>query len=154
MAKKLIYILLSVIVLMFITQIIIVKKENPQVTNEPAWDSQKTKATFMKVCGDCHSNETKWPLYSNIPPFSFLIYSDVVKGRAEFNVSEFNQNDGIKAAHELEEGEMPLWIYTIMHKDAVIEGTEKTEFLQGLESTFGKYSRSQLEKNQYNHTEE
>uniref|UniRef100_UPI0035646806 heme-binding domain-containing protein n=1 Tax=Sulfurovum sp. TaxID=1969726 RepID=UPI0035646806 len=38
---------------------------NPSVVAEPMWDSPKTKELFVRACADCHSNETKWPWYSN-----------------------------------------------------------------------------------------
>jgi len=34
---------------------------NPPRTREPKWDSPATRETFMRVCKDCHSNETEWP---------------------------------------------------------------------------------------------
>ena len=45
-------------------------------TTEPAWDSPRTRTLFMDACGDCHSNLTKWPWYSNIAPVSWLTQSD------------------------------------------------------------------------------
>lgn len=138
---------------MFILQISIIKQDNPQIINEPAWDSQETKQNFMRACGDCHSNETKWPWYSNIPPFSFLIFYDVVKGRDEFNVSEYHHGDGKKSAHEFDEGKMPLWIYTIMHNEANINTEDREKFIYGLEQTFGKYNKIKPSKNEYNFEE-
>ncbi len=44
--------------------------ENPPVQAEISWDSQQTKELFFRACGDCHSNNTQWPWYSNIAPVS------------------------------------------------------------------------------------
>lgn len=144
---------LSAVAILFVLQLILVKQENPAVKNSPNWDSPETKATFMRVCGDCHSNETKWPWYSHIPPVSFLVEYDVKEGREHFNISEYVADDGVKSAHEFKTGEMPMWIYTIMHSEAVLSETESAEFIRGLEATFGKYDREELEKNQYSHPE-
>ncbi|HSR74031.1 MAG TPA: heme-binding domain-containing protein, partial [Sulfurovum sp.] len=59
---------------------------NPQVIAEPEWDSKQTRDLFVRACADCHSNETKWPWYSNIAPLSWLIQYDVEEGREHFNV--------------------------------------------------------------------
>src|SRR6476469_181787 len=42
----------------------------PATTREPAWDAPATRRLFMSACGDCHSNTTRWPWYSNIAPVS------------------------------------------------------------------------------------
>ena len=67
----------------------------------------------MRVCKDCHSNETEWPSYSNIAPSSWLAQYDVDEGRSEFNVSEWGraENKGDEAADEVREGDMPPWYY-------------------------------------------
>ncbi len=35
----------------------------------------------MRVCMDCHSNETRWPWYSRVGPVSWLVVFDVYRGR-------------------------------------------------------------------------
>ena len=62
---------------------------NPKVTAEPEWNSKKTKELFLRTCGDCHSNQTKWPWYSNIAPVSWIISNHVNEGREKFNVSNW-----------------------------------------------------------------
>lgn len=87
---------------------------NPKVVSEPQWDSPKTRATFIKQCGDCHSHETVWPAYSNFAPVSWLVQSDVEEGRSKLNVSMWGvqqKNRGADAAHEFEEGDMPPDLY-------------------------------------------
>ena len=154
MTKKIILGLIIAYVIMFIAQLIFIKYENPAILNEPAWDSRDTKTTFMRACGDCHSNETVFPWYSKIPPVSFFLYNHISEGRENFNISEYRREDGVKAAYEFKKGEMPLRAYTLIHKDAVIEGQAKVNFIRGLEATFGKYTKEKLEKNAYNHPEE
>jgi mono/diheme cytochrome c family protein len=64
---------------------------NPPVLAEPAWNSAQTRALFFQACGDCHSNQTIWPWYSNLAPVSWLVQRDVQEGRREFNVSEWGR---------------------------------------------------------------
>jgi len=116
------------------------KHLNPPVIAEPGWDSPKTKDLFFRVCSDCHSNETKWPWYSNIAPMSWLVQYDVNEGRENFNVSMWGvqkDNDGNEAASEVKEGEMPPWFYLIPRQDTKLSENETKEFIRGLVATFG-----------------
>ncbi len=114
---------------------------NPPVVSEPQWDSPKTRELFYRACANCHSNTTTWPGYSNIAPISWLIQHDVDEGREHFNVSMWGAqkiNKGHDAAGEVEEGEMPPWIYVIGHPETKLSDTERTEFIKGLSATFNK----------------
>ena len=114
---------------------------NPPVINEPKWDKPKTREIFMRSCGDCHSNETKWPIYSNIAPISWLIQHDVEDGREHFNISNWlhqKKNKGDEAAEELREGEMPPTVYMTAHPEALLSENEKNKFIVGLIKTFGE----------------
>lgn len=112
---------------------------NPPVVAEPKWDSPKTRELFFRACGDCHSNETIWPWYSNIAPISWLIQRDVVEGRAAFNVSEWGrgESEGEDAVETVQKGSMPPLIYTLMHPLARLSDREKQMLIQGLTATFG-----------------
>jgi mono/diheme cytochrome c family protein len=112
---------------------------NPQVVAEPAWDSLETRALFMRACGDCHSNETVWPWYSNVAPVSWLVTRDVVEGRAELNISAWGlqKNEADDAAESVQEGEMPLWFYTPLHPEAKLTAAERQQLINGLTATFG-----------------
>ena len=114
---------------------------NPQVVQEPQWDTPKTRALFMRACADCHSNETKWPWYSNIAPVSWLVQHDVDEGREHFNVSNWlhqKKNKGDEAAEEVREGDMPPLVYLPAHPEARLSKIEKKELVTGLINTFGE----------------
>ena len=66
---------------------------NPPVTGEPPWDSPETRAMAVASCFDCHSNETEWPWYSNIAPFSWRIQSHVDEGREVLNFSQWGTGE-------------------------------------------------------------
>ena len=136
-------IILTLIALFVVIQFIPYGKDhtNPKVVAEPKWDSPKTKEIFMKACGDCHSNETKWPWYSDVAPISWSVYHHVVEGREHFNVSmwgEQKKNDGDEAVEEVTEGEMPLQSYLLAHPEARLSDAEKQLFIEGLKKTFGE----------------
>jgi len=139
MLKKIIF---TFIVLFIAIQFIPYGRDhiNPRVEAEPQWDTSTTKTLFMRACGDCHSNETKWPIYSDIAPISWFIYAHVQEGREHFNISMLGiqkNNKSDEAAEELEEGDMPLSSYLLAHPEAKLTKSEKEELIQGLKNTFG-----------------
>jgi mono/diheme cytochrome c family protein len=116
--------------------------DNPPVTAEPAWDSAATRAQVVESCFDCHSNETKWPWYTNVAPASWLVQKDVDEGRDTLNFSEWDRSqEGDEAAHVVREGEMPPWQYTLLHRGAKLSDAEKETLARGLEATFGVRER-------------
>lgn len=140
MLKK---IILSMLILFVGIQFVPYGKDhtNPKVIAEPKWDSAETKKIFMRACGDCHSHETKWPLYSNVAPISWAVSYHIEEGREHFNVSNWGhqkKNDGDEAAEEVEEGEMPLASYLVAHPEARLSDIEKKRFIEGLKNTFGE----------------
>ena len=44
----------------------------------------------LRACADCHSEETEWRWYSNLPPVSWQIRADVDKARAVMDLSRWN----------------------------------------------------------------
>ena len=88
------------------------------------------------VCMDCHSNETKWPWYSNVAPISWLVQSDVDEGRSELNLS----TDAAEVEEMIEtirEGSMPPLQYKPTHPRARLSDKEKQDLIRGLQATFG-----------------
>ena len=134
---------IGLIVLLVLIQLVPYGKEhpNPKVVSEPEWNTHQTRSLFMRACGDCHSNETKWPWYSNIAPVSWMVSRHVEEGRAHFNVSMWGyqkKNEGDEAVKELKEGEMPLATYVLVHPEARLSREEKGVLIEGLKRTFGE----------------
>ncbi len=116
---------------------------NPPVVTETQWDSQQTRDLFYRACADCHSHETKWPWYSNVAPVSWLVMRDVQEGREHFNISDATASSHSHSGHDespsepVREGQMPLWIYLIMHPEARLTEAERQQLVAGLDATFG-----------------
>jgi mono/diheme cytochrome c family protein len=111
---------------------------NPPVTAEPPWDTPQTRELAQRACFDCHSNETVWPLYSNIAPISWFVQHDVDEGRGRLNFSEWDRGqEADEAADLVREGEMPLKVYLPLHPQANLSSQEKEALIRGLEATFG-----------------
>ena len=115
--------------------------DNPPVVTEPTWDSAQTRELAVRACFDCHSNETAWPWYSNVAPMSWLVQRDVDRGRSKANWSEWgldDDDDSHESAETVEEGEMPLSFYVLLHPDARLSDQELDTLAAGLEATFGR----------------
>lgn len=93
---------------------------------------QEVKEIFAKACDDCHSNNTRYPWYSNFQPVAWWLNNHVVDGKRHLNMSELGARKINLQNHKLEEiiemvdkGEMPLKSYTWVHKDAILTDVEK-----------------------------
>jgi mono/diheme cytochrome c family protein len=112
--------------------------ENPPVTAEPTWDSPITRDLAVRACFDCHSNQTRWPWYSNIAPMSWLVQRDIDEGREELNWSEWGPgSEGDESAETVLEGSMPPGAYTLLHPEARLTDQEIDALAAGLVATFG-----------------
>ncbi len=119
-------------------QFVPVDRTNPEIEDEVDWNASETKELVKRACFDCHSNETEWPWYSYIAPISWRVTEHVSHGREHLNFSEWNRpNEDLEEIKEkVEEGEMPLWDYLLMHSDAKLSDEEKAALLRGLAKTF------------------
>jgi mono/diheme cytochrome c family protein len=131
--------ILAVVVLFGLAQLVPYGRShnNPPVVQSPKWDSQQTLDLAKQACFDCHSNETVWRWYSNIAPFSWLIQSDVDRGRRAINFSEWTGSSRRTAEmnRQISSGEMPPVIYLPIHPEAILSAAEKQQLIQGLQNS-------------------
>ena len=85
-----------------------------------------------RACNDCHSNNTRYPWYTNIQPVGWWMQHHVNEGKEELNFSEFGSYPAKRQAHKLEEvakqtrdDEMPLNSYLWIHADAKLSDADK-----------------------------
>jgi hypothetical protein len=127
---------LVLLVLLVVAQFI-----RPAKTNPPSAPSESlmTKAPrdvaniFDRSCRDCHSNETRWPMYSQVAPMSWLVAYDVREGRDHFNYSEWTSIDADDQDKLLggvctlaKKGRMPLWQYALLHRGSKLSPQDVT----------------------------
>jgi len=122
----------KVILLLAAVVFIALQFTNPARTNPPViHDLAATNppppeitALLRAACYDCHSHETKWPLYARIAPSSWLVAYDVNEGREHFNFSDWPLEPELVAKkldrinEVLDYKEMPPKKYTLLHPEA------------------------------------
>ena len=108
---------------------------NAPVNAEPEWPNPETRTFAQRACFDCHSNETRWPWYSNIAPASWLIAHDVEEGRMHINFSDWDRPDEQHADEfqkVFDENSMPPAQYLLLHPEARLSSEEKQKLHDGL----------------------
>lgn len=138
--------LIALVALLIIIQFFRIDKNNPTypqqndfiaITNPP-----KELAQIIKTsCYDCHSYHTEYPWYTNVAPISWWISHHIEEGREHLNFSEWGNYSEKKAKHkleefyeEVEEGEMPLTSYTIIHGDATLSEDQVEKLVSWVKS--------------------
>ncbi|MBZ0287549.1 MAG: heme-binding domain-containing protein [Anaerolineae bacterium] len=131
-------------VLMVVIGNVAVARTNPPVTHTINWDSPETERLARTACFDCHSNETRWPWYAHIAPMSFLVANDVANAREEMNFSTGYNLDAEEMVERIENGEMPLLNYLLLHPEANLSAEQKAQLIAGLQATFASGFRFQF----------
>lgn len=129
--------LLGLVIVLVLVQFIPVNRTNPEFDSKKTMFAKETvppslKSTLTRSCGDCHSDTTTWPWYSNVAPVSWLVASDVHEGRKHMNFSEWGDYNAKQREEALEnmceqiqQGQMPDKLYALLHFDAKLKQSEK-----------------------------
>ncbi|SMD31887.1 Haem-binding domain-containing protein [Reichenbachiella faecimaris] len=139
----------GILALFIIIQFFGIDKENPsyaaendfiEIMNPPTEIAQIIKTS----CYDCHSYHTKYPWYTSVAPISWWIGDHIEEGREHFNLSEWGTYSEKKALHkleefyeEVEEGEMPLTSYTLIHGEASLTDEQTKKLITWVKSLPG-----------------
>ena len=91
---------------------------------------------LRQSCYDCHSNNSRYPWYANLQPIRYFIDGHMKEARKELNFDEWGSYSGRKQESKLdrivkqvENEEMPLASYTLIHRDAILSESEKKELI-------------------------
>ena len=146
MKKKIIYIVFG---LFFLGQFVPINRNNPPVEADLI-ASQEVKSILKRSCYDCHSNQTSYPMYSYLFPVSVLLKHHVNEGREELNFSNWEKlsatkkaSKAVDIAKEIKKGEMPLFTYNLIHRDAILSTEEIAIIKKWTESMENKNESSQ-----------
>lgn len=126
-------------------------KRNQGITTGPAsiiqvmQVPQNIQSILETSCYDCHSNATKYPWYSHITPVNWWLANHVNEGKDELNFSLFGHYDEKKKAKKfdeiletVEEGEMPLKSYLLVHKNADLTNEQRNQLLSWAKTELSK----------------
>ena len=151
------YILWGILAVVVIIQFFRIDKTNPEydpakdfiaMTNPPTEVADMIKAS----CYDCHSNQTVYPWYTNVAPVSWWVKKHINEGRKHLNFSEWGNYETKRQNHKLEEfysevneGEMPLKSYTLIHSEARLSDAQVKQMTDWVVSIGGEGVRSEAE---------
>jgi hypothetical protein len=105
------------------------------------------KNALERSCYDCHSNQTRWPWYSAVAPFSWWISREVEEGRRRLNFSSWSDYTSDPGTEDQKLDEvarliagraMPPWYYLAMHPEARLTSGERiaiTRWIAGEKSS-------------------
>ena len=144
---------IAIVVILIVAQFV-----RPDRTNPPVDPSQTlyastavpadVKTILDRSCNDCHSNETSYPWYSQVTPVNWWLADHIAEGRRELNVSEYGTYQQKKKVRKLDEicqqvqdGEMPLPSYTIIHRDAILSDQDKQTLCTWTEQEKGRLNQ-------------
>jgi hypothetical protein len=85
---------IAILVVFAAAQLIRPNRANPPTDERRTIQTQLGTASAMpaildRACGDCHSNSTVWPWYTEVAPVSWLMAYGVKEGRRAVNFSEW-----------------------------------------------------------------
>jgi hypothetical protein len=131
--KILLFLLAGLIIIQFIHP-----KPNKSTAEQPHYIGNTfpipgdVKGILAKACNDCHSNNTRYPWYSNIQPVDWWLTNHIKGGKAHLNFDDYTGRNLRYQYHkmeqtidELKDNGMPLNSYTWIHKDAILTQDEK-----------------------------
>ena len=112
---------------------------------------QQIASIIKESCYDCHSNNTAYPWYNKITPVNFWLKGHIKGAKKELNFSEWKYYSAKKKVHKLEEiievlenNEMPLSSYTLMHSEAKLTNNETQVLINWATITKIKYEVTDL----------
>ena len=101
---------------------------------------------LLKIaCYDCHSNNTRYPWYSNFTPVNWWLNNHIKEGKRHLNFSEFTGSYRRKmrkleeSAELTEKHAMPLSSYLWIHMDARLNDEQRKSIIN-----WANTSRQQL----------
>ena len=133
--------ILKIILIVLAVVFVLAQFVRPEFSNPPVVEADTLWAVMSvpddvrqvigRSCIDCHSNETRYPWYSQLTPSNWFLAGHIEEGRQELNLSTWRlykpetQKRKLGEICEQVEGKtMPLPSYLWIHRDAVLSDTE------------------------------
>jgi hypothetical protein len=138
MKKALKTVLIVLLIVFIIIQFIRPKKNaGEEIASNQITATQQIPGDVQQIlkvsCYDCHSNTTQYPWYEKIQPVTWFLNDHIIEGKKEINFSTFATYPAYRRykkfkeiQEQIKEDEMPLFSYTIIHRDAILSAEQKT----------------------------
>jgi cytochrome c len=92
---------------------------------------EEVRAILTDKCADCHSEQTRTPMYGRLAPISWLLERDIVQARTAMDLSRWDtysaeEQDAFRAniALQVKLHNMPLIQYLVLHPKAEITDSD------------------------------
>lgn len=128
MSKRSLHVAAGVVLVLVAAQFIRPDRTNPTTNishtiQVHAGITSEFVAILDRSCGDCHSNATVWPWYTDVAPFSWLMTYAVSEGRKAVNFSEWARYSPqqqrkllAESCQDATSGKMP-GLYSVLHPE-------------------------------------
>src|SRR5215472_10958178 len=90
--------------------------------------------TLRRSCYDCHSNQTRWPWYGHVAPFSWAVARDIELGRRQLNFSEWGEYYPVTRKRKLQwmgralqQEDMPPLSYRLIHPSSRLSPQDRAQ---------------------------
>lgn len=99
---------------------------------------------LRRACYDCHSTETRWPIWAYVAPISWRVVADVERARSVLNFSDWATHTPANqaalramASQATSAHRMPVWYYVSLHPDAKMSDADVAALKHWAESGSG-----------------
>jgi cytochrome c len=99
--------------------------------------SSDVRALLIAKCADCHSSQTRAPIYGHFAPISWLLERDIVEARKHMNLSQWGaysadqqQTFAARIVQQAKSGHMPPMQYRVIHWNAGITPADERALTQ------------------------
>ena len=104
---------------------------------------QAVRPMLERSCFDCHSQSTKYPWYHKLPLIGGMMDDHISEGREHLDMTEGfpfkGKEDGLtllrEIKEEIEDDEMPLLSYRLLHWGRLIEGKQRDSLFAWIDET-------------------
>ena len=120
---------------------VVLHPEPPPAHGKPLFQGARideaTLFLFQRSCQNCHSDNTRRPWYSRIPPASWIVAKDIDNALRHVNFSHWDsypadeqKNFLTRIGAAVRTRRMPLPRYTFLHREAVLTPQERRQIYE------------------------
>ncbi|HKF29165.1 MAG TPA: heme-binding domain-containing protein [Candidatus Binataceae bacterium] len=109
--------------------------------------------TLRRSCYDCHSNQTQWPWYAHVAPFSWAVARDIELGRRQLNFSEWGDYYPVTRKRKLQwmgralqQGVMPPLSYQLIHPASRLSRQDRAQLERWIDTQLVSAASSSASK--------